>query len=61
MKCVALDYLDIHIGSEKPLLSNFYRKKLNPLQINLVSIKDIPLKSDPKYKPIFATIRFLDG
>ena len=61
LKCEALDYLDLRISCEKPLLSSFYRKKLNPMQVNLVSIKDIPYKSDPKYKPIYATFRFLDG
>ena len=30
-----------------------YRKKLNPLQVNLAAIKDIPYKTDPKYKPIY--------
>jgi len=61
IKCEALEYLDLHISSEKPMLSDFYRKKLNPLQINLVSLKDIPFKTEPKYKPIHATLRFLDG
>ena len=43
------------------MLSDFYRKKLNPMQINLVSVKDIPFKTEPKFKPIFATLKFLDG
>lgn len=56
-----LHYLNISITSETPMLSEFYRKKLNPLQINLVGIKDIPYKTEPKYKPIFATVEFVDG
>ena len=43
------------------MLSEFYRKKLNPLLINLVSFKDIPFKTEPKYKPIFAKLEFIDG
>jgi len=42
------------------MLSDFYRKKLNPMQINLVSIKDIPFKTEPKFMPIHATVNFLD-
>ena len=61
LKPEALDYLDLHIYSNKPMLSGFYRKKLNPLQINLVSVKDIPFKTEPKFKPIYATLRFVDG
>lgn len=61
LKVLPINYLNFTIKSEQPLLSSFYRKKLNPLQINLVSIKDIPFKTDPKYKPIYATLHFLDG
>jgi len=43
------------------MLSEFLRKKLNPLQINLVSCKDIPFKTEPRYKPIYASCEFVDG
>lgn len=61
MKAMAIHYLNFTIRCDKALLSDFYRKKLNPLQINLVSIKDIPFKTEPKYKPIYATVEFIDG
>lgn len=61
MQTAAVDYLDLSIQCEQPLLSEFYRKKLNPLQINLVSVKDIPFKTEPKYKPIYASLVFVDG
>ena len=61
MKAMQLNYLKLHITSEQPLLSDFYRKKLNPLQVNLVSLKDIPFKTEPKYKPIYASLEFIDG
>ena len=43
------------------MLNEFLRKKLNPLQITLVSMKDIPYKTEPKYKPIYSHVEFLDG
>ena len=61
MQAMQLNYLNLGITSEQPLLSEFYRKKLNPLQINLVSIKDIPFKTEPKYTPIYASLEFIDG
>ena len=61
MQSQQLLYLNLKISSEQALLSDFYRKKLNPLQINLVSVKDIPFKTEPKYKPIYATLDFIDG
>ena len=61
LKAMQLNYLTLSIKSDLPLLTPFYRKKLNPLQINLVSVKDIPFKTEPKYKPIYATLEFIDG
>jgi len=61
LKPLAINYLNLTIKCEQPLLSDFYRKKLNPLQINLVSIKDIPFKTEPKFRPIYATLDFIDG
>ena len=61
LKAMPINYLTLMIKCELPLLSEFYRKKLNPMLINLVSIKDIPFKTEPKYKPIYSTLHFIDG
>ena len=61
MSAMQIQYMSLRIHSETPLLSEFYRKKLNPLQINMVAIKDIPFKTEPKYRPIYATLEFVDG
>ena len=61
MKTMELEYLEIKVKCDSPMLTEFFRKKLNPLQINLVSMKDIPYKTEPKYKPIYASLEFIDG
>ena len=43
------------------MLTEFYRKKLNPMVINLVAMKDVPFKTEPKYKPIYANLEMIDG
>lgn len=43
------------------LLSPYLHKKLNPMRITLVACKDIPFKTDPKYKPIHASLEFVNG
>ena len=53
--------LEINITSDQPLLSPYLRKKLNPLQIDICVAKDVPFKTEPKFKPIFATCKFIDG
>ena len=58
---MSIHYLKVKLSSEQPLLSDFIRKKLNPLQVTLVAIKDIPFKYEPKYKPIYAVVKFVDG
>lgn len=37
------------------------RKKCNPLQVNIVAAKDIPYKTEPKFKPVFCVTKFVDG
>lgn len=54
-------WLKIKMSSNGALLSDFLRKKLNPMLITLEACKGIPLKSDPKFKPIFSRIQFVDG
>ena len=61
LKIMQLHYLTFKIQSDQPLLSEFLRKKLNPLQINLLACKDIPYKTEHKYKPIHCVVRFIDG
>jgi len=53
--------LSVSISSDKPLLSEFLRKKLNPLQVNLVACKDIPYKTHHKFKPIYSVFKFVNG
>lgn len=61
LKTMEFHYLNIKICLDVPLLNPFMRKKLNPLQINLVCCKDVPYKTDPQYKPIYALVKFVDG
>ncbi len=60
LKTMEIHFLKFKIECETPMLSPFLRKKLNPLQINVVAGKDIPYKTEPKYKPIYAICRFVD-
>jgi len=50
----------LKIESDQPLLSPYLRKKLNPLQITIESFKDVPLKIEPCYKPVYSSLRFVD-
>ena len=56
-----IHYLKVKLETDKPLLTEYLAKKLNPLQINLVAIKDIPYKTEHRFKPIYATCQFVDG
>jgi hypothetical protein len=56
MKTMEIHWLEIRIRTSTGLLSDYLRKKLNPLEIRLMSVKDIPFKTDPKFKPIYASL-----
>jgi len=53
--------MNILVTVDQPLLSPFLRRKMNPLLVNLLGCKDVPYKTDPKYKPIYSIFRFVDG
>ena len=53
--------LHVKVESDVALLSDFLARKLNPMQINLIAIKDIPFHTEHRYKPIYATCEFVDG
>ena len=61
LKTLPIEYLTINVQSDRPLLSEYLRRKLNPLQINLVCCKDIPFKTEPRFKPVYASLEFVDG
>ena len=56
-----LHYLNIQMNWDNPPLNGYLRKKLNPLEVNLVNCKDVPYNLEPKFKPIFAIFKFVDG
>ena len=58
---MSIHYLEVSLTTSVALLSPHLRHKLNPLMLHIVACKDIPYKSDPKYKPIFAEVDFIDG
>ena len=31
------------------------------MQITLIGFKDVPIKSEPKYKPVYGSVHFVDG
>lgn len=61
LKTVEYHYLNIQISTDQPLLSSFLRRKLNPIMVELVACKDIPYKTEPRYKPIYSVFEFVDG
>lgn len=61
LKTLEVLYMNITVSTDVPMLTPFYRKKLNPMQINLVACKAVPYKTEPKYKPVYAIFKFVDG
>lgn len=61
MMTMQLHYLNVSVSFDLPPLNVFMRNKLNPLLVNLVACKDIPYKTEPEFKPIYALFKFVDG
>ena len=62
LKTPKLNHLKLSLTTTDPLLTDFYRKKYNPLELNILSAKDIPEKEGiSPYLPVFSVCRFVDG
>jgi hypothetical protein len=61
LETLPIHYLEVTLTTSSALLSPFLRQKLNPLLLHVVACKDIPFKTSPKFKPIFAEVDFIDG
>jgi hypothetical protein len=61
LQTIELLYLNVTVSSDVPVLNGFQRRKLNPLMVTLVACKGVPYHSEPKYKPVFAYFKFVDG
>lgn len=61
LKTLQIQQLTINLEFDVPLLSNYLRKKLNPLQLTVLGFKDVPAKTGPEYKPIYSSVQFVDG
>jgi hypothetical protein len=61
LKTVQILNFAVQIEFDQPILSGYLRKKLNPMQITLIGFKDVPIKSEPKYKPVYGSVYFVDG
>lgn len=60
LKFSKLNYLKLSISTTGPMLSEFWKKKLNPLLVNIVAAKSIPIKEDNSYAPIYCVCKFND-
>ncbi|KAL4490305.1 hypothetical protein ABPG72_004344 [Tetrahymena utriculariae] len=47
--------------ADKPLLQPLYKHYLNPLEIEIVGAKDLPVNTDKKYEPCYVQYKFFDG
>ena len=54
--------LKITLEADKPLLSAWLRRKLNPMLVTIQAVKDVPSKEAPaKFKPVYCTVQNVDN
>ena len=47
LQTMEIHYINLTINWDQPLLNEYLRNKLNPLQVELVACKKIPWKTEP--------------
>lgn len=61
LKTPKINHLKLSLTTTDPIMTDFYRKKYNPLELNILSAKDIPEKEGNQFMPVFSVCRFVDG
>ncbi len=61
LKDTKIEFIDVSIQVDKPLLSEWLHKKLNPMKFNLMGAKDLDHKQGMNYKPVYSVLDFYDG
>lgn len=60
LKTKKINYLKLTLSTSGPFLTEFWKKKLNPLLVNIIAAKSIPQKSEEVYSPIYCVCKFND-
>ena len=60
IKVMDIDWFEIRIEADKELLQETYRHFLNPLQVEVIGAKDVPLDTMNKYEPAYVKYSFFD-
>ena len=47
MQTVEIHFMKVTLSWDLPVLNTLYRRKLNPMQVELVACKKIPYKTEP--------------
>lgn len=47
--------------ANKELLQEVYRHYLNPLEVEVIGAKDVPIDNHSKYQPTYVRYTFFDG
>ncbi len=56
-----IESFTLTLTADKTLLQPLYRNYLNPLEVEIIGAKNIPLSSSDKYEPVYVRYTFFDG
>lgn len=61
MMIMEIEDFKFSVTADKPLLLPLYKHFLNPLEIEVIGAKDVPVASDKPYEPCYVQYSFFDG
>lgn len=56
-----IEYLKLTLSSNKELLTDIFRKYLNPFQVEVIGARSVPDSSTKNYLPAYTKYTFFDG
>lgn len=61
MKAFGVESFSLILIADKPLLGEVFRHYLNPLEVEVIGAKDLPIEKSLKYEPAYIQYRFFNG
>ena len=58
---MGIDEFELKLTANKELIQDVYRHYLNPLEVEVIAAKDVPIDSTSKYQPAYIRYSFFDG
>lgn len=61
LKILQIENFEMTLEFDKPLLQDVFRHYLNPMEVEIIGVKDLPVANDKNYEPCYVQYTNYNG